>query len=251
MLGRILFTGTFLINLPACSLLAPFQSDAHREGYFESRTVADQDPYWRRFYELEQEIAKLKASNARLQQQVEPVDPVFTAAASQPEVSVQDNSVVEDVLSRVRHQADRAIAAIDRAMTALADTGTLPKSELNPVASAQVNIPDIQGNLIRNDEGEVVRQTTYSEARKARYNYSVVYVYPEPQLWNDMWDKLEAAQERDKWRGVNPDRSRYFIYVGAYYNQLDAEQRQEALFSLVGERPDMRERVQNHALAAK
>ena len=97
----------------------------------------------------------------------------------------------------------------------------------------------------------MVRQTTYSESRKHRYNYSVVYVYPEPQPWDEMWVRLEEANEPDKWRGSNAARTRYFIYVGAYFSEQDAEQRREALFSLVGERPDMRAREQNVALAAK
>ena len=258
MLGRILCTGAVAATLSACALLQPFESQTTQQGH-PTRNVAEQDPYWQRFYELEQQIAQLKASNARLQRQLAPADPVYTAAAPPASVNVGEFSpsgdssaasdLADDILARVRDQADRAIAALDRAMASLAQPPAQP--EPAPLVMAQASIPGIQGNLVRNDAGEVVKHTTYSESRKARYNFSVVYVYPEPQPWNDMWDKLEAANEQDKWRGFNGNRTRYFIYVGAYYSQLDAEQRQEALFALVGERPDLRERAQNQVLAAK
>ena len=248
MLGRILLIGTTITTLSACAWLQPFESPEASQGYFATRSIADQDPYWRRFYELEQQIAQLKASNQQLQQQLAPQPAIYTAPAPANTVEIESSTLVDDVLAKVREQADRAIAAIDQAMASLATPAAPPLAQES--LTAQVNIPAIQGNLIRNDEGEVVKQTTYSEARKHRYNFSVVYVYPEPQPWNAMWDKLEAAEEKDKWRGSNASRTRYFIYVGAYYNQMDAQQRQEALFALVGERPDMRERVQEHALAA-
>ncbi len=251
MLGRILFTGAAASILSACALLQPFEGKTTQEGYFPAKSVADQDPYWRRFYELEQEIARLKASNARLQQQIAPADSVYTAPAPQPDVKVEDPPLVDNVLDRVRQQADRAIAAIDRAMESLAvSTAPEVRPEVAIETSTPDSAPDIQGNLIRDKSGDVIKQTTYSESRRARYNYSVVYVYPEPQPWNDMWAKLEDANEKDKWRGFNPDKTRYFIYVGAYYNQMDAEQRQEALFTLVGERPDLRERLQNQTIAS-
>lgn len=248
MLGRILLTGTVAATLSACALLEPLQGNTTRHGYFPTKSLAEQDPYWARFYELERQIAELQASNKRLQQQLTPADGVTTAAAPLPDVRIETPSAVDGVLDRVRTQADLAIAAIDRAIASLSEA-TPASKEATPV-TAQVNIPAIQGNLVRDDEGRIVKQTTYSESRKARYNYSVVYVYPEPKPWNDMWDRLESANEQDKWRGVNNERTRYFIYVGAYYSQLDAEQRRDALFALVGERPDLRERVQDHALAS-
>ena len=249
MLGRILLIGTIVTGLPACSLLAPIQGPNGQEGYIQTKSVADQDPYWRRFYELEREIAQLKASNAQLQQQIRPVESVYTSPAPQPEVKVESTSVVDELIASVRVRADRAIAAIDEAMVSLSSPGTAKSEPVRNVA--QIDIPDIQGNLIRNADGDVVKHTTYSAARKSRYNYSVVYVYPEPAPWNEMWSRLDAANEQDKWRGFNPDRASYFIYVGAYVNQQDAEQRQDSLFVLVGEKPDLRQRVQNHALAAK
>jgi cell division protein FtsN len=263
MLGRILITSALVTTLSACALLQPFEGRTTQEGYFPIQSVEHKDPYWQRFYELEREIAQLKASNARLQQQLAPAEPVYLAAAAPAAVEVGDYSPATSVLDRVREQADRAIAALDRAIASLSaptiETGPIESSpfESSPVtATATVSAhtgrtSDIQGNLIRNDEGEVVSQTTYSESRKSRYNYSVVYVYPEPQPWNAMWQKLEDADEKDKWRGVNANKTRYFIYVGAYFSQLDAEQRQQALFALVGERPDMRAREQEHTLAAK
>ena len=253
MLGRILLTGTIATSLSACSLLAPFEAPSSREGYVQTRNIADQDPYWRRFYELEQEIARLKASNAKLQAQIAPIDGVYTAAAPQSEIQVGDDSVVDDIIQQLRAQADHAIAVIDSAMASIANASPAPaeSGSVPAIAIAEVNTPDIQGNLIRNEKGEVVKHTTYSSATKARYNYSVVYVYLEPQPWNDMWEKLQSANEPDKWRGFNPERNSYFIYVGAYVNQLDAEQRQQSLFALVGEKPDLRERVQNNALASK
>lgn len=251
MLGRILCTGAIAASLSACSLLQPFEGQTTREGY-PTRSIAEQDPYWQRFYELEREIAQLKASNAQLRQQMTPADSVYTspaplASTTLGEFSPAEPSPADDILSRVREQADRAIAALDRAIASLSAP---PSDDPPPPVLAKVSPPDIQGNLLRSESGEIVKQTTYSESRKARYNYSVVYVYPEPQPWDEMWAKLEAANEKDKWRGYSGDKSRYFIYVGAYYNQMDAEQRQTALFSLVGERPDLRVREQNHALAS-
>lgn len=255
MLGRILMTSALAVFLSACVLLQPFEGRSTQEGYFPPRSVEHQDPYWQRFYELEREIALLKASNARLQQQIAPVQPVYTAAAAPAEVEVGEysHSAASRVLDRMRVQADRAIAALDRAIASLSEPAVVASPTVITAQAFPVRVgtADIQGNLIRNDSGEVISQTTYSGSRKARYNYSVVYVYPEPQPWNAMWQKLEDANEKDKWRGVNADKTRYFIYVGAYFSQLDAQQRQEALFALVGERPDMRARVQESALAAK
>ena len=156
-----------------------------------------------------------------------------------------------EVLARVQQQADKAIAAIDQAMQKL----SRPQPEVKTIAIEQPDThsstSDISGQLDRDDDGKVVGQTTYSAARKNRYNYSVVYIYPEPQPWNAMWDKLEQAHEQDKWRGFNPDRSSYFIYVGAYFRQADARERQDNLMALVGEKPNLRERSAHQTLAAK
>ena len=249
MFGRILLVGATATLVSACAVLQPFQRSDVSEGYFPAKSVKDQDPYWRRFYELEQQIAQLKASNRQLQASIGQ-----DAANASPEpvapAPVSNTSMVEDVLTRVRQRADNAIAAIDQAINSLAERTRPATPDVQTVAMAPADGADISGNLQRDGSGDVVGQTTISDARH-RYNYSVVYVYPEPRPWNEMWDKLEAAHEKDKWRGFKPGRSSYFIYVGAYYNHADAEQRQQALFSAVGEQPDLRERGQQNALASK
>lgn len=241
MLKRILFICIMMATLSGCVYVKGLQGQTTSNGY-PIRNMAEQDPYLQRFYELEREIERLRSSNARLQRRLSSIGPTERSTAS-PIHTVDDaitptaSGFADDILGRVREQTDRALVALDHAMARLAEAPII-----SPTSSA-----DIHGQLIRNADGEVISQTTQSESRKARYNYSVVYVYPDPQPWNEMWERLEAANEKDKWRGSN--RNRYFIYVGAYYNQRDAEQRQQALFSLLGERPDMRIREQNILVA--
>src|SRR5690606_30283204 len=170
--------GVTLATLSACALLQPFGRDDG--GFGESRSVQNQDPYWRRFYQLEQEIAQLKESNRRLSQRIavpdvagagEPVVQDFAAATS-------SSALADDMIARIRSRADTAISAIDRAISSLGISSPVvaPTAVPAETLSAKVSVPTINGSLIRNEEGKIVRQTTYSEARRHRYNYSVVYV---------------------------------------------------------------------------
>ena len=253
MLGRILVVGSTAVLLSSCALLQSLQRGDAREGYFPTRSISEQDPYMRKFYQLEREIAQLKASNHQLQARMQLDDAKEQASVKQdignPDAEEPMDFKTDEVLARVRQQADRAITAIDNAMQKLSQPAVRTVAVVQPVT--QASVADISGELKRDQNGKVVGQTTYSAAREHRYNYSVVYIYPEPQPWNAMWDKLEQAREQDKWRGFNSDRSRYFIYVGAYFRQTDARQRQDDLMALVGEKPDVRERSQHQTLAAK
>jgi len=85
----------------------------------------------------------------------------------------------------------------------------------------------------------------------APYNYTVVYTYSAPEPRDEMWVQLEESGEQDKWRGVNRRKPAWFIYVGAYYSKHDAIQRQQMLLSMVGSNPELRNRAQNHTVAAK
>ncbi|PCJ34470.1 MAG: hypothetical protein COA99_14600 [Moraxellaceae bacterium] len=112
----------------------------------------------------------------------------------------------------------------------------------------------VTGLLQRDSSGDVVRSTTYLEGTAPTFNYSVVYTYPESTPWSDMWQILDDANEVDKWRGNNPVKSTYFIYVGAYFSEIDAVNRQENLLAVTGEQPDLRAReidsAINRAIAA-
>ena len=83
-----------------------------------------------------------------------------------------------------------------------------------------------------------------------RYNYSVVYVYPDQTPWVNMWGLLEGAEIKDKWRGKNSSKQSYFIYVGAYYATKPAQRRQHNLLALTGESPQIHVRDGFQALAA-
>lgn len=227
----------------------------------QPRSLRQQDPHMRRFYELEQEIARLRASNQQLQQQVTAgtaqVAPLVRAAPSSrpaPLVSTEATTypLVDDVLARIRLQADSAIAAIDRAL------GALGSSEEAQLAAEPATLPVRVPVLAASDASDSPAQrdnpppveTVAPPPPRRQYNYSVVYVYAEPQPWHAMWEKLDTANEQDKWRGKSADQTRYFIYVGAYLHQPQAETRQQQLLTLVGERPDVRERAPDSALAA-
>ena len=248
MLGRILVVGSTAVLLSSCALLQPLQRTDAKEGYFPTKSISDQDPYMRKFYQLEREIAQLKASRQTLQARVR------SGGADSRESVTSDTAnpidfKTDEVLARVRQQADKAINAIDVAIQRLSQPQVTTVAVAQPVI--QTSVADISGELKRDQDGKVVGQTTYSAASRHRYNYSVVYIYPEVDPWNAMWGKLEQAHEQDKWRGFNPDRSSYFIYVGAYFRQTDARQRQDDLMALVGEKPNLRERPDRQTLAAK
>ena len=135
-------------------------------------------------------------------------------------------------------------ATIDMEPTSLAGPSSLADSN-EPAAVVRSAPPTaapaaVAGSLQRNQAGKVVQQTNRSQSRQQRYNYSLVYTYAQPQPWNAMWERLEALEETDKWRGSNPAKPSYFIYVGAYLRQQDARKRHDQLAALVGEGPELR-----------
>lgn len=255
MVRRIVLVGSVVGLMSGCSLFNEV-APAPENGYFEPKSTAKQDPYWARFYALEQEIALLRTKMSK--NESEQTDTVAnTATQVEPQASK-----AEEFLARLRSRADSAVAAIDQAIAAL-DAQPLVHSGEESVsygAGGEVEAdyavttvsPQIAvaGSMQRGDKGEVVGQTTHSQVRQSNYNYSLVYVYQEPQPWNDMWERLEQANEQDKWRGSNPAKPSYFIYVGAYFREADAMKRHDSLMALIGEGPEMRANVQSSALAS-
>ncbi|RLU00535.1 hypothetical protein [Ketobacter sp.] len=241
--------------LAGCSLFGEM-APGSEEGYFEPRSAATQDPYWERFYALEQEIARLRSKMG------EPAAvPQATQVITGESAPIADRQA-DEFLARLKSKADKAVQVIDQAIAAL-DVAPAAQEQTEalaavpePVTPADYAVTSLSpqvavaGSVQRGEQGQVVGQVTHSQSRQAKYNYSLVYVYQEPQPWNDMWEKLEEAQERDKWRGSNPAKPSYFIYVGAYYRESDALKRHDTLSALFGEGPEMRANVQSSALAS-
>jgi len=271
MVKRFAVAGALSLLVPGCSTwgyLAPQQ----QKGYFEPKSAVNQDPYWQRFYELEREIAQLKDQLGRKDAGAQPAALESSAQSEQSATATTDpaetGSTTEEFLTGLKLQADRAVKVIDDVLASLMrEPATEPqlqtvtaveaypdsyidqyatKESANP-SSAQVAAA---GSVQRSPSGEVVSQVTYSQERQAKYNYTLVYIYPEPQPWNAMWDRLEAANEQDKWRGFNPDKLTYFIYVGAYLREQDARERYDMLATSFGEGPEMRVHAQSTALAS-
>lgn len=255
MIRQIVVVGGVACLMSGCSLFNEV-APASEEGYFEPKSAAKQDPYWERFYALEQEIAQLRAKMASAE-----VGQMNAQAQPVTQLEPQPNPA-EEFLARLRSKADSAVAAIDQAIAALETQSVSPVSQ-SPVAYDVSDAAEagyvvttvspqiaVAGSMQRGDEGEVVGQVTHSQARQSKYNYSLVYVYQEPQPWNEMWEKLEQANEQDKWRGSNPAKPSYFIYVGAYFKESDAMKRHDSLMTLIGEGPEMRANVQSSALAS-
>ncbi|MBV1920843.1 MAG: hypothetical protein KUG73_09190 [Pseudomonadales bacterium] len=198
-----------------------------------------------------------------------------------PEVDKQN-----DVISQVKLKVSEAVLAIDNVLSQLtamspmmaetepqavtassAEIEQVSVSEDSVVSSnnvmpdvaeqeaelvASLNRPNgaVTGSLARNEDGEVVRSTADVPNSKSRFNYSVVYSYPDASPWSAMWNALESADVNDKWRGVNKRKPAYFIYVGAYVNERDAANRQQNLLTVTGEEPLLRKRAINRAVAA-
>lgn len=250
MLKQILVVTGAAVSLSACSLFSDSAEESHAQtGYFEPKSLADQDPYWKRFYELESEIAQLRAQLDSRRSESEAVDSATAAgqAESSDRHSPQNQvSVADTFLEKVRKQANDALAVID---SALAGIDEHPEATYATVQSSEQVA--VAGSLQRDYDGQVVQQTNYTQSRQPVYNYSLVYVFPEPQPWDEMWVRLEEANEQDKWRGSKPAKSSYFIYVGAYLYEDDAVDRQNALNLAMGEVPEIRVNGQATSLAAK
>lgn len=246
---KIVVAGNLSLLVAGCSIFGYVAPDS-KEGYFTPKSTTSQDPYWQRFYELEEEIAQLKA-------QMNKGDTQALANAVDQPLESQSHSTADVFLSKLRLQADQAVQVIDSVLASLLEKSS---SEPKPVSVAKTE-PSVgsstvgnvaaEGMVQRSENGEVVSQVNFSQQRQSRYNYTLVYVYPEPRPWNEMWDKLEAANEQDKWRGYNADKLSYFIYVGAYLREQDAQQRQTNLVGLFGEGPELRAHAETTALASK
>ena len=213
-----------------------------REHQFPKRSLRTQTPEMQRFYELQERIDMLEAK-IRKQEQADVVDPVT-------ENSGKAESRAEQVLSFEREKTRSAIALIDRLLSDMDQARTpadpvqtdavtrapAPMEEDSPAQTEEK--PAIAGALDRDNQGRVVGST----ADGNRYNFSVVYVYPEIQPWFDMWALLDENGVTDKWRGQNPEKDTYFIYVGAYYTESPAQSRSNNLQLLTGKRPEIRTR---------
>ncbi len=250
---------------------------AERSARIGKYTADPANTYMQRFEELQQRIEALERENHRLR------SPKSTRKGSQlgaasaivphkaPAVDESDS-----VISQVKLKVSQAVLAIDNILSQL-NTAEVAEvvEQPEPVASASMPQDDVpQDNLVaslspvpavsdmhgpenrvngileRDGSGDVVRSTSYLPSSEPKFNFSVVYSYPEVTPWNAMWQILEDANEHDKWRGVNKTKPAYFIYVGAYVSEQDATNRQQNLLTITGQEPDLRKRAINRAIAA-
>ena len=252
---------------------------ANREARIGQYEAEPQHSYLQRFDALQQRIEALERENHRLRspkasrngvsaRHNNAVSAITPHKVAKPEVDKQN-----DVIAQVKLKVSEAVLAIDNVLSQLTATPVLAAAEQGSVSEDTVVegstvMPDVaeqdaelvasltrptgavNGSLARNADGDVVRSTTDLPNSKPQFNYSVVYSYPEVTPWNSMWNVLENADVNDKWRGVNKRRPAYFIYVGAYVNERDAENRQQNLLTVTGEEPFLRKRAINRAVAA-
>lgn len=246
-------------------LAEPTESREARIGKYEAQP---KDSYLMRFDELQQRIEALERENHRLRspkgvrngrtmQHNNAISAITPHKLPEPDKDLQ-NSVIEQVKLKV----SQAVLAIDNVLSQLAqassNSGDNQESELvaslettgSVVKAMESSINSVSGSLGRNAEGDVVRSTTKIPNSPTRFNFSVVYSYPEATPWNNMWRILEDANEKDKWRGVNKETPAYFIYVGAYISERDAMSRQQNLLTVTGEEPLLRKRAINRAIAS-
>ena len=126
----------------------------------ESHDLAIQDPHWRRFYELEQEIAQLKSRlNAKSAE-----TPKSKFHSHQEPSTAQSTGDTSDFLAKLRAQTEKAVAAIDNAIESLETVSTEPEQEA-PAAA-------IAGTLRRGEQGKVLQQVSHTQARKPAYRTS-------------------------------------------------------------------------------
>ncbi len=220
-----------------------------RERGIPKRT-SRQDPELQRFYELQQRIDELEA---RLENKeaalIAPRNPGLSGNAQEQGFKARATAA-ESALAYVKQKTRSAIALIDNLLAQMEPAEQVEKAhEPQSIAQPEAKTPEpmvlaraddaaIAGTLERDDQGEVVRSTSDGN----RYNYTVVYVYPETQPWFDMWALLDENGVQDKWRGQNTEKQTYFIYVGAYYTESPAQKRSDRLLSLTGARPDIKVR---------
>ncbi len=258
-----------------------------RVGQFEAepeyRYLQRFDALQQRIEALERENHRLrapKASDNGVSQRHNNAVSAITPHKVKPEVDNQS-----DVISQVKLKVSEAVLAIDNVLSQLTamspmmaeaepPAATASSAELERISVSEDNVvssnnvmPDVEeqeaelvaslnrpngavtGSLARNEDGEVVRSTADVPNSKSRFNYSVVYSYPDASPWNAMWNALESADVNDKWRGVNKRKPAYFIYVGAYVNERDAANRQQNLLTVTGEEPLLRKRAISRAIA--
>ena len=212
------------------------------------RNLSRQDPELEKFYELQKRIDELEARLER-KEASQPARSHHGRVAPQGGALPASPSAAESAIAYVKERTRAAIALIDSllaqmdkpdpaAPSAPVAESPGPEPEPEPQQLARVDDAAIAGTLERNDEGAVVSSTSDGN----RYNYSVVYVYPETKPWFDMWALLSENGVQDKWRGQNPEKQTYFIYVGAYYTESPARKRSENLLTLTGTRPQIRVR---------
>ena len=235
-----------------------------RDQLMTTHNPGQASPEMARFYELQMRIDALEAQLKR-----ESADPLPVPANDKI-----NESKVESLLRYVREQTRAAIELIDNLLAKMdppADAAPVapssvtsePENQFSSPAPQSVPVAEtagvmsppesvhteaaIAGTLQRGVDGQVVASTSDGN----RYNYSVVYVYPETRPWFDMWALLDKNGVQDKWRGQNPDKQTYFIYVGAYYTERPARKRSMDLQLLTGDLPEIRVREGYQAVALK
>ncbi len=250
---------------------------ANREARIGQYEAEPEHRYLQRFDALQQRIEALERENHRLRSPKASRNGVSSrhnnavSAITPHKVAKPDVDKQNDVIAQVKLKVSEAVLAIDNVlsqltqmtpMVAVSATGervsesednvvpNIAEQEAELIASLTHPKGAVSGSLGRNADGDVVRSTTDLPNSKPQFNYSVVYSYPEVTPWNSMWNVLEDADINDKWRGVNKRKPAYFIYVGAYFSERDAENRQQNLLTVTGEEPFLRKRAINRAIAA-
>ena len=257
-----------------------------REARIGRYEAEPKDAYSKKFDELQLRIEALERENSRLRSPKSRRANLSSAVIVPHKISEPKGHDNDGVIEQVKLKVSQAILAIDNVLSQLSAAEVASNqpsavrspeprsivsesseamfsetmlSESSPSAFvpsepelvASLTSPNsVSGVLGRNDDGDVVSSTTYLPGTGPSYNFSVVYTYPAVEPWNQMWQVLDDANEQDKWKGVNQNKPSYFIYVGAYVNELDAMNRQNNLLSITGEEPVIRKRAINRAVAA-
>ena len=154
-------------------------SHGQREHRIGKYSVRKQDPHLNRFYQLQQRIDQLESQLER-----------GKIRSSEPHAGIhppaqQVNQPVNTAIEAIKHKTNQAIEAIDAMILQFSDASNSDvRDEIEALAeqTPAVHQGAISGMLQRSASGEVIGSSSDGN----RYNYSVVYVYPETTPWLDM-----------------------------------------------------------------
>lgn len=251
--------GTSLLTA-SCTLVNPEVNQT------ENPAVADKYNYMKRFLELQAQIDRLQSENARLSRKYESAE-LTVESPGNPQLHSEDNQNLNTSTELTKtgtltEKAERLLGYIDSLIEQFSSTKNLAGASSNVKTGAgsvsTTTEAAASGVLIRDEADQVVAsiptdipsdsQNTHEQ--EVSWNYSVVYRYNEEAPWNLTWDALEAAGEKDKWKGVNTAKESYFVYVGVYATEHMARKRQSSMDAMIGYLPDVDIRRGNSALAS-